>query len=189
MIQLKEVIHYYIGQRCVHSWYTEGHEQYDRAWVLTSIDYSTPNHYRIENPDDDFTWTDSIKPILRKLSDMTDEEILHCGKLLCAIPNSNNDFSFEIKRHHNTVGANYSSVFYTSGQYFSIWNEKNKPDSIGHIEIGWFSDKVDRRKTKELWKVGGCHMLTHYLLKQGFDLFGLIDSKQAIDQKTLNQKV
>lgn len=27
----------------------------------------------------------------------------------------------------------------------------------------------------------------HYLLKQGFDLFGLIDSKQAIDSTTLKQ--
>jgi hypothetical protein len=74
MIQLKDVIQYYIGQRCVHAWYNEWHEQYDRAWVLTSIDYSTPNHYRIENPEDDFTWTDSIKLILRKLEDMTGDE-------------------------------------------------------------------------------------------------------------------
>jgi hypothetical protein len=29
----------------------------------------------------------------------------------------------------------------------------------------------------------------HYLLQQGFDLFGLCESGQAIDQKTLNQKV
>jgi hypothetical protein len=169
----------------MYSWFPEGHEQYDRAWIFTSIDYSSPKPYRIENPEDEYSWTDSIKPILRRLSSMTDDEILHCGKLLCAIPNNSADFTFEIQHHHNTIGASYSSDRYTSGQYFSIYNEKNKVDTVGHIEIGWYSDKIDKRKTRELWKVGGCHKLTHYLLKQRFDLFSLIDSGQAIDAKTI----
>lgn len=129
---------------------------------------------------------DGGKLIIRPLSDMTEEEILQCGKLICAVPNEEG-FSYEIERSHNTVGAKFFSDKYTSGQYLSIWNEKNKLSGIGHIEVGWYNDnKIDKRKTKDLWKVGGCHELTIYLLSKHFDLFGLIEAGLAIDKTTLN---
>jgi hypothetical protein len=125
------------------------------------------------------------KPILRPLSDMTEEEIVAAAKFICAVPNEQG-FEYEIQKCHNTVGAKFFNHKFTAGQYLSIYNEKNRPETIGHIEVGWYSDnKIDRRKTKELWKVGGCHELTIYLLSKGFDLFGLIEAGLAID-KTLN---
>jgi hypothetical protein len=149
MIQLKDIIQYYIGQRCVHTWYNEGHEQYDRAWVLTSIDYSTPNHYRIENPEDDFTWTDSIKLILRKLEDMTGDEYRTIKDQLSV----------------DVVGAVRSGLLFYSDK---------KP---------WVLVLENRLHTNTLLFNDGL-----ILLKQGFDLFGLIERGEAVDQKTLNQK-
>lgn len=130
---------------------------------------------------------DSIKPILRPISDIGQAELLHCGKLLCAIPNDpRGGCRFEVNSCHNAVGLSYHSPHYITGQYFSIYNERNKPETIGHVEIGWYGDgKLDKRKTKELWKVGGCHMLTVYLLSKHFDLFGLIEKGLAIDKTKL----
>lgn len=121
---------------------------------------------------------DYIKLHLRPISDITDEELLHCGSILCAIPNhESKEFTSKIKRSSNTVGAHYTSKHYHSVNYFTIWNETDK--NPGHTETGWFSG-MDKRKTKELWKVAANHRLTIYLLKQGFDLFGLIGSGHAI---------
>lgn len=108
MIHLKDVIHYYIGQKCIHS---SHHEPQNEPYVLTAKNLAEA----IEFGD---------RPVLRRLEDMTKEEKARVG---------------------------YSAMI------------KN--------EIVWTPEKV------------------HYLLKQGFDLWNLIDSKQAVDLKTLNQKV
>lgn len=144
------------------------------------------NPHHLEEEPESANYLD-VKPILRPLSDMTDQEIITASKFICAIPNEK-EFNYEIQRCHNSVGARFWSGIFTSGQYFSIWNEKNKPGGTGHVEVGWYSDqKIDKRKTRELWKVGGCHELTIYLLKQAFDLFELIPSGLAIGSTTLHR--
>lgn len=164
--KITDYLHLYLG--CEVEW-----------WNGSGV-YILDPYYLSEIAEDDL-W-EKTKPILRPLSDMTDEEILQCGKFICAVPNEEG-FSYEIQRFHNTVGAKFYSGKFTSGQYLSIWNEKNKVSGIGHIEVGWYSDnKIDKRRTKELWKVGGCHELTVYLLSKHFDLFGLIESGLAIDK-------
>ena len=43
-----------------------------------------------------------------------------------------------------------------------------------------FAIEIAKRLTEQM-------DVAHYLLQQGFDLFGLLDSNQAIDAKTLKQ--
>lgn len=131
-----------------------------------------------DDREDSYGMMEDVFPILRPLSDITDEELLHCGKLICAIPNhKSGEFEALPKRTSNTVGVHYTSKHFTSLNYFSIWNETDS--KVGHIEMGWFEG--DKRK-KELWRVGGYHEATKYLLERGFDIYGLIKAKLAVDK-------
>lgn len=166
-MRTQDYLHLYLG--CQYRWKDE--DGYWRPWQrLTPYQFNDVSGSGVE-----------VQLQLRHLSDMTDEEIIQCGKFICAVPNST-DFKYEIQRYHNSVGAKFFSETYTCGQYLSIYNEKNKAETVGHIEVGWYSsNKIDRRKTKELWKVGGCHEMTIYLISKHFDLFGLINAGLAID--------
>lgn len=75
-MDFKDYAPYYIGCRCFNTWFPEGHKQYDKGWKLMGVCPAYARNgkpYLLEN-EDDYTWTDSIKPILRHLSDMTKEE-------------------------------------------------------------------------------------------------------------------
>lgn len=67
-MNLKDYAPYYLGCRCLNTWFPEGHEMYDRGWQLKAIDTYSDNPYGL-NCYAEFTWTDSIKLILRKLED------------------------------------------------------------------------------------------------------------------------
>lgn len=72
-MKLQDYAKFYIGCRCFNTWFLQGHEMYDRNWQLKSIDIYSDNPYGL-NCYAEFTWTDSIKLILRKLEDITNEE-------------------------------------------------------------------------------------------------------------------
>lgn len=72
-MELKDVIHYYIGCRCFNTWFPEGHEEYDRNWKLEGYRADSIKPYCLGTFSHD-TWTDSIKPILRRVNDITEEE-------------------------------------------------------------------------------------------------------------------
>lgn len=124
--KLSDYIHYYIGCRCLNTWFAIEHKLCDSDWRLRAYDSAAVKPYMLEN-NHNVTWTDSIKPILRRLEDMTEEEdkIYHS---LCGIANFNAD---SVNITHDT------------------------PESF------------------------------HYLLKQGFDLFSLIQNNLAVDGKEL----
>lgn len=90
---------------------------------------------------------DNIKPILRPLSDMTDEEALKCGEILGGMSHLSNDSI--IHQIKDLIGTNklYTMQTNISG-------------------IKWI-------------------YLTPFLLKQSFDIFGLIESGEAINKTTL----
>lgn len=123
---IKDFIHFYLGCECVHAFVPEDHPQYDNGWKLVSIQSQSEKPYELDN-DTDYTWTDSVKPKLRKLESINREESEMMER-----------FRSELKR--NDLTASFR--------------------------------------------------LTHYLLSKGFDLFGLIESRLAIEkQPTLNQGV
>lgn len=125
-MQLKDYAHYYIGCRCLNTWYLETELHYNAGWVLRGFRADNEKCFLLEN-DTEETWTDSIKPILRKLESITNEE--------CEA---------------------YNQILFTM-------------HSINKLQ--------DQMKTQ-----AAC---VDYLLKLGFDLFGLIESGLAIDSKTL----
>lgn len=138
-INFKDYAPFYIGCRCFNTWFPENHPEYDRLWILTGYHSSRVKPYGLEN-EHDITWTDSIKPILRKLQDITDEE---CWAIHLLSP------------------------FWTEGT-----SQKYMMDRLYLIR-----ERVIHQ-----------HLIPtvfHYLLKQGFDLFKLIENSKAIDSKTL----
>lgn len=72
-MNFKDYAGYYIGCRCFNTWFPEGHEMYDRNWQLKAIDTYSDNPYGL-NCYAEFTWTDSIKPILHRREDLPEKE-------------------------------------------------------------------------------------------------------------------
>lgn len=186
LVQVKKMYdkEYHIGRICeVTS--RSNHGDWIMVWFdeVITVTSNTLNESS-SNAHNFFFGEDDIKLLLRPISDIGQAELLHCGKLLCAIPNDpRGQYRFEVHNCHNAQGLAYFSPHFLNGQYFSIYNEKNKHETVGHIEVGWYSgNKTDKRKTKELWKVGGCHELTVYLLSKHFDLFNLIQKGLALDK-------
>lgn len=71
--KLEDYIHLYLGCKCVNSWFSEEHKEYNKGWTLMGIVRDSDKQYGLETGNE-YTWTDSIKPILRKLDSITDEE-------------------------------------------------------------------------------------------------------------------
>lgn len=71
--KVQNYIHFYIGQPCVNSWFEKTHSMYDPGWRLIGIDANAARPYKLES-EDDFTWSQEVMPLLRPLSDMTEEE-------------------------------------------------------------------------------------------------------------------
>jgi len=71
--KLQDYIHCYIGCKCANTWFPEGHENYLNGWRLTGYLSTSIKPFELEN-DEDNTYTDSIKPILRKLDSMSLDE-------------------------------------------------------------------------------------------------------------------
>jgi len=76
-MNLKEYAQYYIGCRCLNTWFPEDHPEYNRGWFFMAFRTArdTVNAYGLETENQEYlTGTDSIKLILRKLEDVTDDE-------------------------------------------------------------------------------------------------------------------
>lgn len=106
------------------------------------------------------------KPILRPLSDMTEDELMECVILFYG--NRNRDIATQkLRRIKKNVEPKMVTKFGTSIPY-SVFGDNDK-----HIMTGTLSSG----------SLNGEQFL--YILKQGFDLFGLIESGQAINKKTI----
>jgi hypothetical protein len=79
-LNFKDYAGCYIGCKCFNTWFPEGDKPRNYNWVLAGFRVDNEKHYLLEN-DSHFTWTDSIKPILRKVEDITDEECLMVHKI------------------------------------------------------------------------------------------------------------
>lgn len=139
-MKLQDYIHYYIGCRCLNAWFIDDHEQYNNNWVLSGYSYCSVNPYQLFNKTE-VVWTDSIKPILRKLEDITDDECWRIDEI-------------------DSVWAKGTSFEY----------KKNR--------LYLYKDRLLERGEMSI-------IIFDFLLKSGFDLFGLIDAGLAIDSKTL----
>lgn len=113
------------------------------------------------------------------LSQITDDDLLKVGKMICHSPNAGYEYESKIHRYGNSVGITYKSAGLIAPEYFSIYTEKNKPETIGHIEIGWHETaKIDRRK--KLYRRGGDAASIVYLLVNRYDVFDLLNPKKDL---------
>jgi hypothetical protein len=153
-MNINDFVHYYIGQRCLNTWFPEEHPNYNPGWVLTGFDRDAHRPFKLET-EEDFTWTASIKLVLRRLEDMTEDEATHL---------------FQFKPEHEILKCEKQSA-YISFQY--RWPDSKYNSGYGYSEraLGFY----------QLWKPTDIH----YLLKRGFDLFNLIDQNLAEDIKNI----
>jgi hypothetical protein len=139
-IKLQDYAHYYIGCQCIIDYTLPGGNKIiDYKGMFIRYDCTDKSPYCVKG-ETDTIWTYSIKPILRKLEDMTDDE--------CMVVN-------EISPYF-TKGT---SERYIRERLYCI------RDRIMYLHL-----------IPEVF---------HYCLKQGFDIFNLINSGLAIDSKTL----
>lgn len=156
-MKLQDYIRHYIGCKCVHTWFPEGHKEYNKGWVLSGYCqlYDNGGKPFLLESENEVTWADSIKPILRKLEDITDDEI----KELIGWEELNKKYD-HVSFEHNKVGiiVNYSIPDREGGGY-----------PMSHYI--------------RFYQLDGFQF--DFLIKKGFDMFNLIISELAIDSKTL----
>lgn len=71
--RLLDYAQYYIGCRCLNTWFPESHPEHNNDWTLVGVCVKHGKPYKLENNDSD-TSTNSIKLILRKLQSLSDDE-------------------------------------------------------------------------------------------------------------------
>lgn len=167
-MKLQDYIHYYIGCKMIRSSHWEPQNE---PYILDNKNMAEAIEY-------------SDRPILRRLEDMTEDEMI--GMLQSMAPPDMEDKptleDYDLEMFYNddglmvdsdiAVGANYSCVCYEGQIAIKI---------CGSIILFYETGKDVTRD--ELINVPKAF---HYLLQQGFDLFGLIDADLAIDAKTVN---
>lgn len=132
-----------------------------RATVLVNGANYGPSTYIVAN----------IKPILRRLSDMTEEELLEFAKI-CSNAETVYSVASSMSNHKNVI-----CVFQGGAR------EKLIVDDGGETwYASYFGGEGDgtRNTIKQ-------HEQTVWLLRRHFDLFGWIDAGLALDAATLNE--
>lgn len=108
-----------------------------------------------------------LKPLLRPISDMTEEEATRIAIIMYGQPDSVK-WRMEDK-----------------GNYFNVYRRHY----VESFTIDKASGDIDRYEKwdgeTEIQITLNHHFITHYLLSRGFDLFGLIEAGLAIDKTKL----
>lgn len=150
MIQLEDVIQYYIGRECYVNDITPGY--------ISSVDEFGGTHIKLHGvPKAMYVQVQDVKPILRRLEDMGEFEATELARL-----------QTDPKRH-----ADVDVLFIEKERIHYMDGSK------------WTGDGVEEFFDLYIYFNQLSPAQSHYLLKQGFDLFLLIDSGQAIDAKTI----
>lgn len=195
MKDIKDYLPYYIGQKCSTPdgigtiqglpWAINCH---DRVHVHFAKMVRTENsidggHSKVRNhgvyaisagryepigtsgvTEDGFDMPGGVKPILRRLSDMTEQEMkaLYRTRTLWAYIQESHIKKIQFSEgNQNCITIGYEGPSGSSG--YTCGNELMYLNQLMPTQF-------------------------HYLLKQGFDLFGLIDEGAAIDAKTIINK-
>lgn len=155
-MELKDVIHYYLGCQVLHL---------GKVFIIRAINEKSEV---LLSGCSDTNWIHitACKPLLRKLSSMTEEE----GKAVFTIEKDRVlhetilDFDLS-KRDHGLVIHRLDDLNVSMMMGF---------DGVCYKVVQDFSRKTIEPALNQ-------PLIFAYLLKQRFDLFGLIESKQAID--------
>lgn len=184
-MKISDYIHYYIGCKVKATPYG-GQSNIWEYGNLVGINVHNVANVKFDN------WqsvadvsTSCIKPLLRKLDNMTEEEMV--GLLQSMLPDlgkempTPDDYSLEMFRYDGgnlvdediAVGANYTCICYEG----SI--------GIKHCGTIILQDESGEDVTRE--ELINAPAAFHYLLRQGFDLFGLCDAGLAVDKNEIKK--
>ncbi len=163
MKDIKDYIHYYIGQRFVFD---------NKIWNIVRVSTTLVRGVRDNKGEEKFmqVYHHEAKLLLRRLSDMTEEEatsayIIERDRVVHDVTI---DFDVSVRDHGFVITRldllNVRLMIGYNGQIYKVIEETKKPT-------------IEPANNQQL--------IIHYLLKQGFDLFGLIDEGLAIDSKTI----
>lgn len=164
---IADFLPYYIGQDCMVESYkgklqSIGSEEIDFMCVVSGTNQDEESGFFGEDEDYDVK-AERIKPILRPLSSMTDAEIVGLFKTVSLFDLS--ECSFNVVNVPNERWANAES----NGRVI---------DSIKII-----GDNVEMMNNDGSFSaINPVSTVFHYLLKQGFDMFGLIEANLAVDK-------
>lgn len=169
IMKLKDTIHFYLGCECLYEYENglTGGRDIMSEWHL--------NEVRIGSI--------TVKPILRKVSDMTIDEANYLADLYSEWAWRK---SFEVTSLDFAGSAFITIYYYLEGGPHGIGDGEYTEQLIISNDTIWARGYADRNERKI---VLNSHKMTHYLLKQGFDIFNLIESGQAIHEiKLLNSE-
>lgn len=184
--KLQDYFHYYLGCRVdkdsdALDYPTIKGFHGDRV-MISEYRYKTPNCDKVFTRPEIYHFVGFIKPILRRLEDMTDKEMI--GLLQSMTPadmeDKPTDEDYDLEMFYNDDGLMVDGDIAVGANYRCRCFE----GQIGIKKCGTIIlfDEVKDITRDELTNTP---MAFHYLLKQSFDLFGLIDAGLAIDAKTL----
>ena len=166
-MKLKDYIHYYYGCEFIANGMRYTIDRIDRLIKGTR-----------QNPFGREVWNDfephKIKLVLRRLEDLTEEE----AKQLAMIYSG-------AKSVERTKGVANNWHYYFC--YFGE-NEEGELLIIAADGCAWYAHYFDKDQPGHR-NIVNEHKAFHYLLQQGFGLFGLIDAGLAVDGKGLNETI
>lgn len=179
-MELKDYLHYYIGCRVQAAPYGGQQKRYEYG-KLVGIGIHDVVNIKFD------TWqsvadvsTFCVKPILRQLEDMTEGEAVMVHREATKtpfLPADKDEYDVTYIKDKGEV----CSIQVIDLRMPTIYTNINiEGDVLVYVHEVNEEPKICER-------VANQHHITHYLLRQGFDLFGLIDAGLAIDAKTVKQ--
>lgn len=176
-MELKDFLHYYIGCRVdkdpmALDYPTIKGIHGDRV-MISEYRYKTPHADGVFTRPEMYQYSGFVKPLLRRLEDMTEEEALHLAGIYSGAE--------KIKQTTGTV----SNFFYFFCEF--KYGEKGVSElMVMHNGEAWYQSYFDKRpKRGKGHNIINQFAAAHYLLSKGFDIFGLISAGLAIDAKTV----
>lgn len=153
-MKLKDYLHYYMGCKVITA---DDNEQANLVGV------SDDNAHLVHDGTGSYGTCDisGVKPILRRLEDMTEEDLKEMITKLSLIDLSNCEFEFE--------------QFWVNAIRKGVVVDCLSIEMNGQIDMMHYTHATNPQAEA-----------FHYLLSKGFDLFGLIDAGLAVDIKTIN---
>lgn len=173
-LDIKDYLHLYIGQKVLCSGFEFiGEPLVDVIATIDSVHqecvtFVTDNGISVG----DYYFDDpefNIKLLLRKLSDMTEEDSIELFKRLSNFDLSECVFDIMDDEEEFTINAEHN------GRVVDSMSMSVNSDIVSMMNNGGSFDPVNPQS--EAFR---------FFLSKGFDLFGLIDAELAIDSKTLN---
>lgn len=173
-MKIAEYLKYYIGAPC--SFGSEAN-----GWIAVLDDVGGCSVKLNGVPKLEYVSQDDVKPVLRKMEDMTEEEMI--GLLQSMVPadmkDKPADDDYDIELFHNDGGLMVDNDVAIGADFECIC-------ASGQIAIrvcgtiDYYANTNDRAR---LYNLPHAY---HYLLSRGYDVFGLIRAGLAIDAKTLS---